>query len=110
MGTNDLVQYLTAADRENPAVVDYQNVERSGLYEILELVMNVARRAGRENDISVCGELASDPRGACELVRLGVRSLSVTPHAANSVREALQALAVQREATIGTGLLLTPKH
>jgi phosphoenolpyruvate-protein phosphotransferase (PTS system enzyme I) len=110
VGTNDLVQYLAAADRENPAVVDYQNVERSGLYEILELVMNVARRAGRENDISVCGELASDPRGACELVRLGVRSLSVTPHAANSVREALQALAVQREATIGTGLLLTPKH
>ncbi len=62
VGTNDLVQYLTAADREN--------------------------------DISVCGELASDPQGACELVRRGIRSLSVTPHAADSVREALQAMAV----------------
>ena len=94
VGTNDLVQYLTAADRENPAVVGYQNVERSGLYEILKLVMDAAQKAGRQNDISVCGELASDPQGACELVRLGIRSLSVTPHAANRVREALQKLDV----------------
>jgi phosphotransferase system enzyme I (PtsI) len=92
VGTNDLVQYLTAADRENPAVVRYQNVQQSGVYEILAHVMNAARQAGRDADISVCGELASDPVGACELVRLGVRSLSVTPHAADSVREALQSL------------------
>jgi phosphoenolpyruvate-protein kinase (PTS system EI component) len=94
VGTNDLVQYLTAADRENAAVVSYQNAERSGLFQLLELVMESARKAGREDDISVCGELASDPNGACELARLGIRSLSVTPHAADSVREALRSLSV----------------
>ena len=94
VGTNDLVQYLTAADRENAAVIDYQNAERSGLYEILELVMSTAKNAGRETDISVCGELASDPQGARELVKRGVRSLSVTPHAADSVREALKSMSV----------------
>jgi phosphoenolpyruvate-protein kinase (PTS system EI component) len=88
------VQYLTAADRENAAVVDYQSVERSGLYAILEIVMKAAKQAGREKDISVCGELASDPQGARELVKLGVRSLSVTPHAADSVREALKEMEV----------------
>ncbi len=95
VGTNDLVQYLAAADRENPAVVRYQDVERSGMYRILSLVMGMAYQAGREKDISVCGELASDPKGASELVRLGVRSLSVTPYAADSVREALRSLECQ---------------
>jgi phosphotransferase system enzyme I (PtsI) len=94
VGTNDLVQYLTAADRENAAVESYQDAERSGLFQLLETVMEAARQAGREDDISVCGELASDPKGACELVRLGIRSLSVTPHAADSIREALGSLSL----------------
>lgn len=94
VGTNDLVQYLTAADRENPAVLDYQAVELSGLYRMLEIVMQEARGLDRQQDISVCGELASDPAVAVELVRLGLRSLSVTPHTADAVREALKAAVV----------------
>jgi phosphotransferase system enzyme I (PtsI) len=91
VGTNDLVQYLTAADRDNPAVLDYQTPAKSGLYRLLEFVMAAARAAGRQHDLSVCGELASDPAGARELVRLGFRSLSVTPQAAATVRAALRA-------------------
>jgi phosphotransferase system enzyme I (PtsI) len=90
VGTNDLVQYLTAADRENPAVVDYHDVESSGLYRILEIVMETATAMGRQDDLSICGELASDPVVARDLVRLGFRSLSVTPHAADAVRESLR--------------------
>ena len=90
VGTNDLVQYLTAADRENPAVLDYQDLENSGLYQILRIVVETARTLGREGDLSVCGELASDPVVVRDLVRLGFRSLSVTPHAADAVRESLR--------------------
>jgi phosphotransferase system enzyme I (PtsI) len=89
VGTNDLVQYLAAADRENPAMLDYQNVELSGLYQILQIVAKTAYTMGRQGDLSVCGELASDPIAVRELVRLGFRSLSVTPHAADAVRESL---------------------
>ena len=100
IGTNDLVQYLTAADRENPAVLDYQDVGSSGLYQILQVVMNTARTMGRQDDLSICGELASDPAVVTDLVQLGYRSLSVIPHAADAVREALQtraASAVHRD-------------
>jgi phosphotransferase system enzyme I (PtsI) len=90
VGTNDLVQYLTAADRDNPAVLEYQTPAKSGLYRLLEFVMAAARAAGRQRDLSVCGELASDPEGARELVHLGFRSLSVTPQAAATVRDALR--------------------
>ena len=91
VGTNDLVQYLTAADRDNPAVRGYHTAEGSGLYRLLDFVMEVARAAGRQRDLSVCGELASDPQAARELVRLGFRSLSVIPRAAATIREALRA-------------------
>ena len=97
VGTNDLVQYLTAADRDNPAVLAYQNPRRSGLYRLLRFVMEAARAVRRHHDLSVCGELASDPEGARELVRLGFRSLSVTPQAAATVRAALQAPSASRE-------------
>jgi phosphoenolpyruvate-protein phosphotransferase (PTS system enzyme I) len=89
VGTNDLVQYLTAADRENPAVLGYHSPDDSGIYPLLELVMAAARAAHRERDLSVCGELASDPRAARELVRLGFRTLSIIPQAAAAVRGSL---------------------
>jgi phosphoenolpyruvate-protein phosphotransferase (PTS system enzyme I) len=89
VGTNDLVQYLTAADRENPAVLHYHAADGTGLYSLLAFVMETARAAHRERDLSVCGELASDPTAAAELVKLGFRSLSVTPQAADLVRASL---------------------
>jgi phosphoenolpyruvate-protein kinase (PTS system EI component) len=95
VGTNDLIQYLTAADRENSAVQSYQDVEGSGLYQLLEMVMHTAREMGRHNDISVCGELASDPEAACELTRIGFRSLSIIPQAADAVRESLRTVSMQ---------------
>jgi len=89
VGTNDLVQYLAAADRENSAVLDYQQVEQSGIYELLELVMNTSRSMNRAADLTVCGELASDPDGARRLTQLGFRSLSIGPSAADRVRRAI---------------------
>jgi phosphocarrier protein FPr len=75
----------------------YQTVAQSGLYRLLEFVMAAVRAQGRQHDLSVCGELASDPEGARELVRLGFRSLSVTPQAAATVRAALQVSTVLSE-------------
>lgn len=89
IGTNDLVQYLAAADRENPALIDYQEAARSGLYELLEHVMTVSRDMNRTADLSVCGELASVPEGARALTRIGFRSLSITPATADSIRRAI---------------------
>ena len=90
IGTNDLFQYLTASDRDNPDVLGYQDVESSGFRTLLTHIMNVARTMGRERDISVCGELASDPEGARFLAGMGVTTLSISAGSAPVVRQALR--------------------
>ena len=79
IGTNDLIQYTLAIDRENESV--------SYLYQplhpaIVRLIKAVAE-AGARNDVpvSLCGEMAADPRYAWVLVGLGVTELSMHPSA-----------------------------
>jgi len=90
IGTNDLLQYLTASDRDNPEVIAYQSLEASGLQILLKSIMEQARAMGRERDVQVCGEIASDPEGAKFLVQIGITSLSISPNSAPAVREAIE--------------------
>ena len=85
IGTNDLVQYVFAASREDSDLEEYCLVHHP---VILELIRAVALAAHAKNKpVSVCGEIASDPALAPLLVGLGVRSLSVHPTALGPVRE-----------------------
>ena len=71
IGTNDLTQYTTAADRTNAAVAPLAD----GLDPaVLQLIGHVARTAGVR--VAVCGDLASDPQSAVLLAALGVTELS----------------------------------
>lgn len=92
IGTNDLLQYLTATDRDNVDVINYQNVRSSGLKPLMAHVMETARRLGREHEVTVCGELASDPEGVRFLLGLGITSLSISPGAVPAVRETIESL------------------
>ena len=90
IGTNDLVQYLTASDRDNEEVGRYLNVETSGLGTVIEHIVREARAQDRIGDVAVCGEIASTAEGARLLTRLGIRVLSVSPLSAPVVRAALE--------------------
>lgn len=90
IGTNDLLQYLTASDRDNPDVILYQSLEGSGLPFLLKHIVEQARKMGREQDVFVCGEIASDPNIAKFLVQTGIMSLSISPCAIPAVREAIK--------------------
>ncbi|MGZ0150326.1 HPr family phosphocarrier protein [Kribbella sp. WER1] len=71
IGTNDLTQYTTAADRTNAAVAPLAD----GLDPaVLQLIDHVVRTAGVR--VAVCGDLASDPQAAVLLAALGVHELS----------------------------------
>jgi phosphocarrier protein FPr len=71
IGTNDLTQYTTAADRTNSAVAPLAD----GLDPaVLQLIDHVVRKAGVR--VAVCGDLASDPQSAVLLAALGVQELS----------------------------------
>jgi len=86
LGTNDLLQYFMAADRDNESVLHYQDATSPAFLWLLQHIIEQAREVGRESDVTVCGEVASDMRVFPHLVRMGYRSFSVSPVAAPPFR------------------------
>ncbi len=77
IGTNDLVQYLLAVDRNNHRVAKLYDALHPAVIEAIERVLHAGARYGKP--VSVCGEMASDPAAALLLVGLGLNTLSVNP-------------------------------
>lgn len=74
IGTNDLSQYLFAADRQNSAVAHLLDPWQPALLQTISRICKLSK--SRELKVGVCGEAASDPLLAVVLVGLGVDSLS----------------------------------
>jgi phosphotransferase system enzyme I (PtsI) len=77
VGTNDLVQYTLAVDRGNARLADRFTSSHPAILRSLAEVLRAGTAAGIE--VSVCGEMASDPVSAWILLGLGYRVLSVAP-------------------------------
>jgi multiphosphoryl transfer protein len=88
VGSNDLAQYVMAADRTNDAVGELYQPDHPALWRLYETLVTGARRAGCE--VAVCGELAASPDAAVRLVDLGVDELSMAPTAIPDVKAALR--------------------
>ncbi|MGE5517413.1 MAG: phosphoenolpyruvate--protein phosphotransferase [Bacteroidota bacterium] len=78
VGTNDLTQYLLAAERGNADLAQLQDATHPAVLQVLEDLCRRADAAGCH--LSVCGDAASDPAAAALLARAGVRSFSVRPN------------------------------
>jgi phosphoenolpyruvate-protein phosphotransferase (PTS system enzyme I) len=89
VGTNDLVQYVLAADRGDPRVVAHYQPLHPAVLRLLRQVVIAGRRAGVT--VSVCGEMAADVLPALVLIGLGVRELSMNPAAIPRVKAAVRA-------------------
>jgi phosphotransferase system, enzyme I, PtsP len=76
VGTNDLVQYLLAVDRNNTRVASLYNPLHPAVLLALLQARDGARRAGKP--IYVCGEMAGDPAAAILLLGMGYEALSVS--------------------------------
>ena len=79
IGTNDLTQYVMAADRGNPRVAYLCDAFDPAVQRSIGMVLDAAHRAGIE--AGMCGELAADPRATQRLVALGLGEFSVGPPA-----------------------------
>ena len=90
IGTNDLIQYIMAADRGNPNLIEYQDSLHPAILRVLERVFSIGGEANKE--VSVCGEMASDPTAAVALYILGLRKFSMSPSAAPFVFDKLTKL------------------
>jgi phosphotransferase system enzyme I (PtsI) len=75
IGTNDLAQYVFAADRQVGAVAALNDPWQPALLRLIALVGEAGIAAGKP--VGVCGEAAADPLLACVLIGLGVTSLSM---------------------------------
>ena len=87
IGTNDLTQYVMAADRSLAALSDLQSPWHPAVLELVARVAEAGRRAGKP--VGVCGEAAANPLLALVLVGLGVTQLSMTWSALDGVRSML---------------------
>ena len=90
IGTNDLIQYSLAVDRNNRQVADLYQPFHPAILRMLRFVAESGRRA--EIPVSLCGEAAGDERLLPLLVGLGLRRLSVHPRSIPRLRQALSRL------------------
>jgi phosphoenolpyruvate-protein kinase (PTS system EI component) len=79
IGTNDLTQYVLAADRGNAQVGSIYDPLHPAVVRLVHSAVAAARR--RRTPVSACGELAADVRGVLLFVGMGVSELSVSPSA-----------------------------
>ena len=77
IGTNDLVQYTLTVDRNNENVMAFYQPFHPLILRMLKQVVDGAHYF--DKPVSVCGEIASDPRWTPLLLGLGIRSLSMAP-------------------------------
>ncbi len=85
IGTNDLVQFLMAADRMNPEVSEYLSGVPPALIDLIRTVVAAARAAGIP--VSCCGELPAEPVGFTILLGLGIRDFSMNLFAVPRIRQ-----------------------
>ncbi|HZP98086.1 MAG TPA: phosphoenolpyruvate--protein phosphotransferase [Reyranella sp.] len=90
VGTNDLLQFLFAADRGNSRLGGRYDSLSPALLRLLHFVVEKARPAGV--DLAVCGEMAGRPVEALALLACGVRTLSMSPGSIGPVKAMIRSL------------------
>ncbi len=84
VGTNDLTQFLFAADRSNPRLADRYDWLSPAVLRFLKRVIDAANAAGKP--ITVCGEMGGRPLESLALMALGIERLSITPAAVGPIK------------------------
>lgn len=88
IGTNDLIQYTLAADRNNQRVKQYYDPHHPAVLHAIKRVANAARQAGKK--ASVCGEMAADPLNALLLLGMGISEFSLSAPSIPLVKQSIR--------------------
>lgn len=94
IGTNDLIQYTLAVDRNNERVAQFFEPLHPAVLNAIAHVAQVGREAGKR--VSICGEIAGDPFLTPMLVGLGVTGLSMIPNSIPLVKTVIHELNCQQ--------------
>lgn len=106
IGTNDLVQYTLAVDRNNDHLAHLYDPLHPAVLKLLAQTIATAQRAGKR--VSLCGEMAGDRRHTALLLALGLTDFSMHPGVLLEVREAIGALDREQLRKHAAALLRAP--
>ena len=106
VGTNDLTQFLFAADRANPRLADRYDWLSPAILRVLRRIVRAANAAGVP--ATVCGEMGGRPLEALALMALGVESLSITPAGVGPIKAMVRSAALQPLSDAMAGWLDAP--
>lgn len=107
IGTNDLVQFLLAADRSNPKLADHYDWLSLSILRFLKFVLDQANAANKP--VSVCGEMGGRMLESMALLGLGIRRLSITPAAIGPIKTMIRSINVVKLQSLMTMWLSTPE-
>ena len=85
IGSNDLIQYMMAADRDNPKVAHLCDPFNPPVLKILRHIIRACQRWNKP--VTLCGEMAARPRCTLPLIGMGLRSLSMSPAFVPTIKE-----------------------
>ena len=88
IGTNDLIQYLLAVDRNNDQVADLYSAHNPAVLRTINSIIKAAQK--REVPVGICGEIAGDPYFAPLLFGMGADMLSISPSILSEIKYLLR--------------------
>jgi phosphotransferase system enzyme I (PtsP) len=94
VGSNDLIQYLLAVDRNNPRVANLYNAFHPAVIRALYSIAKAGKKTGKA--VSICGEMASDPVAAILLVAMGYDALSMSARSILRVKWAIRNYSLEK--------------
>lgn len=92
IGTNDLIQYTMAVDRENPKVANLYDCYNPAVLRLIKATIDAGRNSRTE--VSMCGEMAGDPGAVFLLIGMGLRNFSMAPPLITQVKELVRKVAL----------------
>lgn len=104
IGTNDLIQYTLAADRNNPKVRRYYDPFHPAVLHSIKQVADAANRVHKQ--VSLCGEMAADPVAAVLLLGMGISDFSLSAPYIPLIKQAISKVAMADARRIAADVLL----